>query len=221
LESEMSKPQKPTGTSGPIRLTTGLNGGQAEFVQLSWPKTKGDIEDFIVRGFLNTANKQGILHASIESLKRNALDDFDFTVTTASGPGYIELMEIAPLEHFGTTYSQAPASYKPYDFAHYILDKILGKSIRYSSDTQMMLLLYVTDWHFKLDLNTLKLLKYWTAHSRHCFKSIYYYHPVSEENGIAHIVFPTPDNWLGFNPDKYSRVVASPLDPNDWQIKRI
>ena len=223
MESEKPKPKKPTGTSGPIKFTTGPNGGKVEFLPISFPKTKGDIEDFVVRGFLNPASSQGILPLTIESVKRNELDNFDFTVATSSGSRYIELMEIAPFEHLGTSYSQAPNTYKPYDFALYIVDKIVGKSDHYASSTDMgiILLLYVTDWKFKLNETTLKLLKYWTTQKHHCFEFIYYYHPVFEESGIAHIIFPTPaDKWIGFNPEAYSAVEAFILSPTDWRIDK-
>lgn len=220
----MSKPQKPTGTSGPIKLTTGPTGGEAEFLPISFPRIKGDIEYFVARGFLNTMRSQGILHTAIESLIRSELDDFDFKAVTSGGLRYIELMEIAPLEHLGTSYSQAPGSYKPYDFACCIVDKIMRKSDRYASSTDIgiILLLYVTGWQFKLNETTLKLLKYWTTQNRHCFESIHYYHPVFEESGIAHTIFPTPvDNWIGFNPETYRAVEAFLLNPTAWQTNPI
>jgi len=219
VESKDSKPQKPTGNIGPIRLTTGPNGGKVEFLPVSFPKTKEDIENFIVHGFLNTARNQGILSFAIENITRNKLDDFDFKATTSAGPRYMELMEIAPLEHLGTSYSQAPNSYKPYDFARYIVDKIMGKSDHYASptDTGIILLLYVTGWQFKLNETIFKLLQYWTTQSRHCFESIYYYHPVSEESGMAQIIFPTrSEQWSGFNPDKYKAVTALILNPTKY-----
>lgn len=208
--------------SGPIKLSTGPSGGNAEFLPLSFPKTKEDIETFIVRGFLTTVSRQDILPSALESLARNELDDFDFTVMTHNGPKYIELMEIAPLEHLGESYNKAHSSYKPYDFARYIMDKILGKSDRYISPTDigLVLLLYVTDWHFKLNETTLRLLKYWTLDTRHCFEGIYYYSPAFKDTGVAEVIFPTAkDKWIGFNSETYRDVEAFPVDPRGWQIE--
>ena len=48
---------------------------------------------------------------------------------------YLELIEIAPLEHIRGSYEDAPSSYKPYDFAEYILSKLMGKSNKYQNST--------------------------------------------------------------------------------------
>lgn len=203
-----------------MRLSTGPGGGKAEFLRLEFPEKKEDIEDFIVRGFLTTVSSQGILPDALESLERNQLDDFDFTVTTHSGPKYIELMEIAPLEHLGGSYNNTPGSYKPYDLASHIMNKIVGKSNHYTSstDTRLILLLYVTHWFFKLGENTLSLLRYWTLQTRHCFDDIYYYSPTSKDSGQAETIFPTSrDRWIEFDPEKHRAVEAFPFDPTTLQ----
>jgi len=103
------------------------------------------------------------------------------------------------------------------------MDKIVAKSNHYTSstDTGLILLLYVTHWHFKLNETTLKLLKYWTMHTRHCFEGIYYYSPAFKDGGVAKTIFPTSkDRWIGFNPEKYRDVEAFPLDPKGFADRR-
>ncbi len=117
-------PRKPTGTTGPLHVSA----EGAQFFQLEFPRTKEEIESFIVEAFLSNS---GSMPLRISEWKQNNQNDFDFSVKTTEGPKFLELMEIAPLENLRGSYEKAPSSYKPYDFAAYILAKINDKSERY------------------------------------------------------------------------------------------
>jgi hypothetical protein len=140
--------RKPSGITGPIKVEVRPNGAEVEFQAIDFPKTKEKIEDFIVKSFLNAAQQQNILQIPSFSVRQNELDDFDFTIETLSGNKYLELMEIAPLEHLKASYDKAPSSYKSYDFAKYILKKINDKSNRYAASIEygLLLLIYVKDY---------------------------------------------------------------------------
>lgn len=211
-----NSPRKPTGTTGPLQVSA----EGAEFLQLEFPKTKEEIETFIVEAFVRNS---GSMPLQISDWKQNPQNDFDFSVETSEGPKFLELMEIAPLENLCGSYDKAPSSYKPYDFAAYILAKINGKSERYrgAASSNIGLLMYVTDWAFTLSQTLIALLQYWTAHQSHSFQYIFCYSPINTECGVANLIYPTPiDFWENFNPEAYRENVVNNLSPLKWELAR-
>ncbi len=194
-------PKKPTGSTGPMKVTTSVEGTKDEFQQLPFPHGKDEIENLIVKGFLKTLPGNAIMPS------KNEQDDFDFTLSTPSGKKQLELMEIAPLEHLRGTYASAPSSYE--------------KSDRYKGATGdgLLLLLYVTDWRFTLSESVIALQQYWAVKKAHTFEAIHVYHPITPSEGIAHLVFPTPmEHWNDFAPEKYRDNVVQNLDPLAWKV---
>jgi hypothetical protein len=151
----------------------------------------------------------------------NEQNDFDFSLRFSGAlKKFLELMEIAPLEHLRGPHESAPTSYKPFEFAEYILDKLLKKSARYrtSNNGGLLLLVYITDWRFNLSETVIALLQYWSATRDHCFEGIYCYSPISAEDGIAQLIYPTPKEfWANFNPELYRENITNNLDPTGWE----
>ena len=116
------KPTKPTGNIGVVALSP----EGASFQRIEFPRTKDEIEEFIVKAFVG--NSAG-MPLQIVGFSQNVENDFDFTINTSEGTKYLELMEVAPLENLRGSYAQAPDRYKPYDFALHVAEKITGKSL--------------------------------------------------------------------------------------------
>jgi hypothetical protein len=202
-----------------IKAMKGSEGVSVAFERLPFPRTKEEVEAVIVSGFLRSAQSRQLLPPTARAIQ-NCQDDFDFTLTGCGNGKHLELMEIAPLEHLRGTYDEAPTSYRPYDFAAYILEKLKGKSARYASSAgdALFLLMYVTDWRFTLSETVIALLQFWTASRQHSFGSIYCYSPISEGEGIVHLIHPTPaEFWAGFDPERYRENVVHNLNPLDWK----
>jgi hypothetical protein len=199
------KPNKPIGVNGPVKIDVSPDSCNIEFQQLDFPKTKEEIEAFIVRGFLRDAVANNFLPPVSVAPQQNAQDDFDFTLTIEGHETKsLELMEIAPLEHLRGSYAMAPDKYKPYELAEYIKTKVLKKSARYRSSTGsgIVLLVYVTDWHFILSESVLELLQYWLARTSHCFQAIYSYQPIDLAFGVVHVIFPSVSRF-NFDPEVF------------------
>ena len=216
-----NKPKKPTGVTGACIMSLGDVSAQAEFLPLKFPKAKEEIEAFIVGSFLNEGKKRPNFFSTHEiEVKQNKLDDYDFTLYSPYGEMSLELMEIAPLENLLGSYENAPKSYKPYDFAKFIFDKLMGKSVRYASSTGdgLILLMYVTDWHFALSETIINLLKYWTAQTQHSFEEIFFYVPIEPEGGLPYLIYPIPGvSWENFNPETYKENVVQIVGPIGWK----
>jgi hypothetical protein len=207
------KHKKPTGTTGPTRL--GPNG--IEFLQVAFPGTKDEIEQFIVASFSREPLPGGL---TIRSRHQNRENDLDFAIKTSLGSKFLELMEIAPLEHLRGSYEMAPATYKPFEFAEYIHAKAMKKSNHYASSKtpKIVLLLYVTNWTFTLSESVICLLQYWFCTHPHCFEWVFAYHPTDQHNGIRHLLYPTPtSHWTSFNPESLRENVVHNLSPISWQ----
>lgn len=210
----MKKPKlKPTGVTGPVRISQ----EGASFRPVVFPKTKEEIEHFIVQGFVSNFCKEAL---SILSFEQNEQNDFDFTLQTNLGQKYLELMEIAPLEKIRGSYADAPSSYNAYEFAQTILAKILSKSSRYTGlkTPPVMLLLYVTDWAFTLSETVNALLQYWLIKNKHAFQCVFAFKPRSENSGTVSILFPTPpDFWAGFDPERARNTIVHNISSQSAQ----
>lgn len=206
--------RKPVGKIGPVRISS----EGAEFQRLAFPETKDEIEAFIVQAFTSETLPGGL---RIKSVHQNRENDFDFKVKTTEGSKYLELMEIAPLENLRGSYEAAPAKYKPYDFANYILTKILGKSGRYDGEkrSSIVLLLYITDWSFTLSESVIALLQYWLTRQPHSFEYVFCYQPIDHAAGVRHLIFPTPaDHWATFDPETLRENEVHNLSPLKWEL---
>jgi len=208
----LKKVNKPTGFTGPVKVTITPGNTELEFQKFQFPIHKEEIEEIVVKGFIRTINKIGDL--SVQKYEQNEQNDLDFNLYTNGGLKLLELMEVAPLEHLQGSYDKALDSYKGFDFAEYILKKIMKKSDHYSGvKSNIFLLIYVTDWHFILSETTTALLQYWTLTQKHNFERIYYYKPCDEE-GIVSRIFPTPiEFWQGFNPNLYRDNITRNFNP--------
>jgi len=197
--------KKPTGNIGNIVLQP--EKGTATFETVKFPETKEEIEEFIVKPLIRSGRKSGFFNFKSKGDPiRNETDDFDFTLPTEDGHKYLELMEVAPLEHIRGSYKKAPNSYNEFDFATYIYQKLLDKSKRYKTSTEfgIILLIYVTDWKFVLSKNVIALLQYWTMKEEHCFEGIFYFSFLSPREGIVYVVYPADKAlFKDFNENQY------------------
>lgn len=165
-------------------------------------------------------DKNGFLDYWVTSVRKNELDDFDFSVETTDGPKIIELMEIAPLEDVEGGHEAAPSKHDNYEFAEWIFGKILEKSRKYrgSADDSLILLTYVTDWKFWPGMGAQSLLQYWALTKPHNFEEIHFHVP-ADGGGIGWPVYPTPEeNWEEFDAEQIRGTTVQNLDPDGWEV---
>lgn len=216
---------KPTGDIGPTRATV-VEGGNVEiaFEKIAFPKSKDEVESFIVQDFLASVGKALGPHRETFILgnpTKNAENDFDFNVESKHGPAFLELMEIAPLELFGGGYNKVPPKYKPYDLAQIVVAKILGKAKRYSGDIgrPLFLLAYITHWGFTPSESTVALLRYFLAQEKHPFNAVFLYSPIEKGFGDARCLCPVPPELIaGVKPEQLKDNEVLNLDPAKWQV---
>lgn len=201
-------------------FSAGEGSARAEFIPVEFPRTKVEIEQYIVKRFLARAMGTQVFPYLGCTVEQNAEADLDFSLTCADKkPRKLELMEIAPLEHVQGAYENAPGTYKSYDFAKYIVDKVLAKSRKYGRprDTELHLLVYVTDWRFNVSRNTLALLEYWLSRTAHNFIAIYLYLPIDQMTGEGVLLYPTRNRFNDFHPEALRDDVVWNADPKGWK----
>ena len=211
MKQPKKRRKKPVGTAGPVYLDP--EEGSARFERIAYGETKEEIEKYVMRVALESAQRAGAdLWKLTDSPRQNAENDFDFTLETSDGPEDLDLMEVAPLQDVRGSYEDAAASYNHGDLAGFLWEKIDSKSIKYGSTPRsrgvhrIHLLLYTTDWRFDVVDDVLDLLAFWAFRRNHAFDSIHYYSPFDQETGQLKLVYPrTEDLFHGFS-EKQKRV---------------
>jgi len=113
------KSKKPTGTSGPTRITAGIG---PEFLPLRYPDTKAEIEQLMMSGALTSAKARGIeVYSLTGEPSQNDENNFDFDLPTVRGTEYLDLTEIALLKNRGG-YSAGATVFPVGDFADAVFE---------------------------------------------------------------------------------------------------
>jgi len=86
------KPRKPTGITGPTKLSAGPEGATTEFQQLRFPSDKEAVEELVAQGFVRAMSSRSDLGFSIQGYAQNPQDDFDFQLQTPDGLRYARLL---------------------------------------------------------------------------------------------------------------------------------
>ncbi|MBU1700015.1 MAG: hypothetical protein KJ970_03410 [Candidatus Eisenbacteria bacterium] len=203
------KRRKPRGTSGHVKIELGQDQVSSTHHPLIYPDTKEELEFFIANAFLKQAKQAGMLDWSGKELVQNPTDDFDFCIGSDNEADYLELMEIAPIEPY-QSYDEIPNEYRPYDFAQFILKRVLGKSRKYlgSTSRKLVLLTYNTDQKLTLVPPTSTMLQKWLATEKHCFCQIYYYKPIEPNKGLLETLYPAANEQFEyFRPEDYREMI--------------
>lgn len=121
------RPRKPRGKIGTLRL-----GKPASYIEIRLPDFKADIEKVILQNALAAAAAQKTdLYALTGPPIQNGENDFDFTLPSARGDEYLDLMEVAPLHEFGGSYDKSPQVIQVGELARMVYDLIAQKSSKY------------------------------------------------------------------------------------------
>ena len=217
--------KKPVGRNGPFRAQVMEDGNvRGSYERIEFPASKPEVEELIADWFLSSMARaaEAVGDAPLFcDLQPNAENDFDFTVSTAHGPAYLELQEAAPLNG---PYESAPAKYKPYEYAQYILSKIREKSDKYPKTgvRDVFLLIYVTHWAFVLSPTTVACLRVWLHQQSTAFRAIFTFSPLAWGEGEPRWLYPVPPELReGFDPETVRDNVCLNLDSANFEVVRV
>lgn len=186
----MARPIKPTGNSGSLAIDR----LSANFQQLVWPKSKVEIEDFVLR--LALLSSEGLLRRTYDLRGdpiRNAEADFDFTIRTSTGEEqYVDLTEFVPLVRKGSPYANSKGWYLVGDMAEAVWTAIDAKDSKYGRNRRaaVHLLVYITHCGFSLGREVRNLLSLWCRTRGTSFRSIAFFQADTEDSGEAFEIYP-------------------------------
>jgi len=158
------------------------------------PESKEDIEQWMLDAALGVTSREGVNpYKLLDKPCRNPEAHFDFTLPTESGLEYLDLMEIVvtPGRSGPRGHEAGPLAYDAHDMAEAIFQKVAAKSRHYGRPQKPIhLLLYPTDWRFRLAEPVSQMLALFLSRRLHAFQSVSYFAPDSPVDGEFRILYP-------------------------------
>lgn len=157
-----------------------VGGSSQGHVTLAIPQSKEGKEKFATENFLRSPveGERGTAAEllKVDKWKLNPMDALDVHLDTKNGPKQLELMEVAPLELYRTTYDKAPNRHDRLVFAKAVWAKIEKKSRNYGRDRarDICLLLYITEDKFHMSGRSMRYLQHRLLSEKHAFEAVFY-----------------------------------------------
>ena len=149
-----------------------------------FPETKSEIEKKVASTFLDLISKSKRFDFDTNyDLIENPENNIDFFVETINS-FYLELTEITPPGKMKGGYEALPYEHNIGNHLDKTLNLILKKSEKYEGlNTDVHLLMYITDDRSLPSPSMEKLLKFMLSNSNHIFKNVYAFYPLMENDG--------------------------------------
>ena len=167
--------KKPRGKMGHLQLGSAKDPDSVEFVPIELPRSKPEIEQWILAAALSAAGKAMLKPYDLTGEPvQNPEQDFDFTLPTPRGAEFLDLVELAPLQALAGRYDNARSAYRIGDIAEQAYRHIRAKSDHYravNSSCTMHLLAYTTDWRLRLPEPAQNLIRSWLSTEPHGFRT--------------------------------------------------
>jgi hypothetical protein len=186
--------RKPRGQIGYVEISSDV---AYHAVHLS--HSKEEIEQWILEHALASARAGAGVdpYRLVSPPVRNPEPDFDFTLPTATGTEHLDLQEIVVLPKGASGYEDGRPVYDAEAMAEAVFQKIAEKSKHYGKPRlPIHLLLYATDWRFRLVDSVVQRLILLLAQRKHVFVTISYFTPDDEENGEFISLYPVAKELL-------------------------
>ena len=215
--------RKPRGQTGYMEI-----GSNIAYHIVHLPHSKEEIEQWILDHALAAAGAASLdLYRLLSPPVRNPEADFDFTLTTIAGTEYLDLQEIVVLPEGARGYEDGRPVYDTEAMAEAVFQKIAKKSKHYGKPhSPVHLLLYATDWRFRLVDTVVRYLTLFLVRRRHVFATVTYFTPDDEVSGEFIILYPVPkevlaeyEEWHYETRRKGSRQLVALMDPRTAKLE--
>ncbi|HVT17765.1 MAG TPA: hypothetical protein VHQ90_16505 [Thermoanaerobaculia bacterium] len=184
----MTHHKKPTGEIGTLSVPAASDADP--FSRVKFPGSKAEIEGLILRVTLATLEKEGASLPWPARPVQNPENHFDFTIPE-SPPEYLDLIEVALLPS-GTKYQGAQLVYNHGERADAVWTELTQKALSYGrpGGRRIHLLLYSTDFAFRLSEEVLLILSYYLRTSDRGLTTVTYAVPWDTELASVSVVHP-------------------------------
>jgi hypothetical protein len=184
------EPRKPSGVSGLATIRFG-GSSQHQFEQLVFPPDKEGIEGMIIAAAMKGDGPLSLrrFYQLTKDPERLPQQDWDFGLETVWGRKYLDLMEGVVLAAGG--YEKASPAQPVGAQADAIYARIKAKSDKYGRPRESIhLLLYTTDYRFRLMSSPGDLVAHLLASHQHCFRTVLYCDPQVGGGAMMRVLFP-------------------------------
>ena len=185
--------RKPRGQIGYMEI-----GSNVAYHIVELPQSKEEIEQWMLNHALAAAGATGVdPYRLVSPPVRNPQAHFDFTLPTVAGQEYLDLQEIVVLPRGASGYDDGRPVYDAERMAEAVFQKVARKAKHYGkprSPTHLML--YVTDWRFRLVDSVVRYLILLLERRRHVFVTVSYFAPDDEESGEFISLYPASREFL-------------------------
>ncbi len=185
--------RKPRGYIGYVEV-----GSDMAYHTVQLPHSKEEIEQWILNHALAVAGAASVdPYRLVSPPVRNPEAHFDFTLPTVAGTEYLDLQEIVVLPKGASGYEDGRPVYDAEAMAEAVFQKVARKGKHYGKPrSSTHLLLYATDWRFRLVDSVVRHLSLLLARRRHIFATVTYFTPDDEECGEFISLYPVPKELL-------------------------
>jgi hypothetical protein len=224
-----SKRRKPRGVTEAFHLTSGAD---PEFIRTHLPDDKAEIEKTVLARTLEAAVAQKVkLYELAGDPVQNEENDFDFSLPTADGLEYLDLVEYVA----SGGYAKSAASYRVGDMVDRMFDLVRMKARKYGENRKSVthLLMYSTHWKFLPSETVIELMRHLCATRKHGFKTVAVVAPTIGDSVAVWKCFPMDDgkSLTALRESAIRRSVVHQFDPRaaramadgsvSWEIPKV
>jgi hypothetical protein len=215
--SEKQMAKKPTGSIGPISVTSTPTGAVGAWNKVEFPKDKEGIEKLVVEMWANATRSAG---GTILEIIPNKQNDFDFTLVLPGGKVSMDLVEFIYRDGQGKPYDSDQIEIQSFDYAKQLVATVMEKSAHYGkAGTQSIhLLIYITHWRFWSNEVAIRLAQHFLSESPPIFENVFFVEPLDAIQGNARVLYPSRNPMEGHKPEDFKEHFTLTLNPGNWTI---
>jgi hypothetical protein len=181
-------PNKPSGTTGPIKMTH--NSSQVISISLEkivWETNQKGIEKQILQFFIRD-NKE---YKEFLSYEDGGTEELDFLIKTPKEKFYLELMEAVAPEDPKKLFQQGNQFHKAVDYVDKVFAGVERKIKKYGlkHKVPIELLIYTTHEQYNPNVSAIELLKHKFSDIIHPFRKVFFLTPIASDFSDVNILF--------------------------------
>ncbi|MHA6883084.1 hypothetical protein [Ralstonia pseudosolanacearum] len=179
--------RKPSGVTGPVRVTVGPDGAHLEHEKIQWPTDQKEIERKILGYFVREFEKTG---ATILSVKDGGTEELDFLLELPGGSAHLELMEaVVPADR--VPFQPGHGHYVAGPYAAKVFAGVERKIAKYGLRHEVPIDLLICTTHEQYNPNdaALWVLARRFAETPHPFEYVFFLTPSSETDARMVVLF--------------------------------
>jgi hypothetical protein len=215
-EGLLAMPTKPTGETGPLRVTATRDTATLDWEKTKFSSKKNEIEDAIITLFVDAMRKTG---ATIHSVERNQESDLDYRLRLPGGDIALELTEFVYVDSDGPPYESRNQSISTVCCARQLADRVLSKAARYGdSKNPSHLLVYVTHWRFVPGDLATAIAQHFLQDQQRFFENVFLLTLLDNETAHVRLLYPVENSLDDRSVEEFQDHSYFVFDPSGFEL---